>query len=51
MNASGEPDNSRDLLNEWGLAGQFEVSDSSCKSRAYRLPETYRQFVGSLSAR
>jgi len=41
----------RNLLNEWVSAGWLEVSDSSCKSRAYCLPETYRQFVGSLSAK
>jgi len=41
----------RNLLNEWVSAGWLEVSDSSRKSRAYRLPENYRQFVGSLSAK
>jgi len=41
----------RNLLNEWVSAGWLEVSDSSRKSRSYRLPENYRQFVGSLSAK
>jgi Fic family protein len=41
----------RNLLNEWVSAGWLEVSDSSRKSRAYRLSENYRQFVGSLSAK
>jgi AraC-like DNA-binding protein len=41
----------RNLLNEWVSAGWLEVIDSSRKSRAFRLPVNYRQFVGSLSAR
>ena len=41
----------RNLLNEWVSAGWLEVSDSSRKSRSYRLAVNYRQFVGSLSAK
>jgi transposase len=37
----------RNLLNEWTAAGWLEVSDSSRKSRAYRLAAEYRPFIGN----
>jgi hypothetical protein len=46
-----------EIAKEWvngfpkGELAYLEVSDSSRKSHAYRLPVNYRQFVGSLSAR
>ena len=40
----------RNLLNEWVSAGWLEVIDSSHKSRAFRLPVNYRQFIGKITA-
>jgi Fic family protein len=40
----------RNLLNTWVQDGWLEVSDRSRKSRAYRLADEYRQFIGNLSA-
>jgi Fic family protein len=40
----------RNLLNDWVEAGWLEVSDRSRKTRAYRLSEKYRQYIGNISA-
>ena len=44
------PRQGRDLLMEWVNTGWLEISDTSRKSRAYRLSEIYRRFIGTLSA-
>jgi hypothetical protein len=40
----------RNLLNDWVEAGWLEMSDRSRKTRAYRLSEKYRQFIGTKAA-
>jgi hypothetical protein len=37
------------LLNDWVEAGWLEVSDRSRKTRAYRLSENYRQYIGTIT--